>query len=105
MTLGNPVNGVRCLRLTVGKTTTGYYVVPQDSQLGGIAFRLERFAQDIQPGEPGHYNVLLDDACPTRSLCDCPGFERWGWHPGPDGSAVACKHLESLLALVCGGRI
>jgi hypothetical protein len=105
MALGAVHGGVRCLKLTVGKKTTGYYVVPLESQLGGVAFRLERFASDVQPGEPDHYNLLLDTALPTRSLCDCKGFERWGWHQGADGQVVSCKHLDSCLALAAGGRI
>src|SRR6516164_250988 len=104
-TLGAAHGGVRCLKLTVGKKTTGYYVVPLESQLGGRALRLERFPQDVQPGEPDHYNLLLDTALPTRSLCDCKGFERWGWHRGADGKVVSCKHLDSCLALAAGGRI
>ena len=105
MALGAAHGGVRCLRLTVGKKTTGYYVVPLESQLGGVAFRLERFPQDVRPGEPDHYNLLLDTALPTRSLCDCKGFERWGWHQAPGGQVVSCKHLDSCLALAAGGRI
>jgi hypothetical protein len=105
MALGTPVNGVRCLKLTVGKKTTGYYLVHLESQLGGRALRLERFPADVQPGEPTHYNILLDPALPTRSLCDCKGFERHGWHRGADGKVVSCKHLDSCLALAAGGRI
>jgi hypothetical protein len=39
------------------------------------------------------------------STCDCPGFERWGWHTGPDGEPVACKHVSALLALQQAGRL
>jgi hypothetical protein len=105
MTLGAAHGGVRCLKLTVGRKVTGYYVIPLESQLGGRAYRLERFAQDVQPGETDHYNLLLDTALPTRSLCDCKGFERHGWHRGADGRVVSCKHLDSALALMAGGRL
>ena len=40
-----------------------------------------------------------------RSLCDCKGFKRWGWHRGTDGKVVSCKHLDSCLALVSRNRI
>src|SRR5262245_27453851 len=39
------------------------------------------------------------------STCDCPGFERWGWHAGPDGEPVACKHVLALLAPQRAGRL
>ena len=41
----------------------------------------------------------------TDSTCDCQGFERHGWHAGPDGEPVACKHVMALLAQQQRGKL
>src|SRR5262245_431437 len=41
----------------------------------------------------------------TDSTCECKGFDRWGWHKGPDGELTACKHVCALLALQRAGRL
>jgi hypothetical protein len=89
--LGNPVHGVRPLLLTVGKNRFGYYVFPLASDFGR-AFRLVKFACDVEPDGPDSYDVLLDG---QRSTCECMGF-LWHFH---------CKHVDSIAALVEGGAL
>ena len=48
------------------------------------------------------YHVNLNG---EASTCTCPGFEQHGWHPGPDGEPVACKHVMALLGLEQAGRL
>lgn len=48
------------------------------------------------------YHVRLDG---KQSDCSCPGFESHGWHKGPDGEMVACKHVMSTLALEANGKL
>jgi hypothetical protein len=49
-----------------------------------------------------HYDVLLDG---RKSTCECPGFERHGWHLDADGKPCSCKHLDGLNALVAAGKL
>jgi hypothetical protein len=90
-TLGNPCNGVRALCLTVGKDRFGYYITALETSWG-LAFRLVKFAHQVEEGEPDHYDVNLDGA---RSTCECRGYLRHRH----------CKHIESLLALQAEGRL
>jgi hypothetical protein len=103
MTLGAPSrNGVRALKLTVGKTTAGYYVLPMPCELPGVAYRLVKFDQDVKPGEADHYDLRLVSGRVTDSTCECAGFLKHGWHRTPDGKLVSCKHLDSCIALGLG---
>jgi hypothetical protein len=104
MQVGAPTNGCFAVRLTVGKDSASYFVEPLAADFG-LAFRLVKFACDRRDGEPDHYDVNLDAAIATCSTCECPGFIRHGWHRGPGGELVSCKHLDALLALAAQGRL
>lgn len=84
------------LWLTVGKETTAYRVLPLDSQLGGIAFRLEK--ADKGDGESEAYDVLLNGA---ESRCCCKGFEKHGMCKDGRG----CKHIAGCQAAVASGKL
>jgi hypothetical protein len=60
-----------------------------------MAFRLEKFPEDVKPGEPTHYDATVDPAHPSGCTCECKGFLRW----------KHCKHVESLSALLAAGRL
>jgi len=61
----------------------------------GTAFRLERFASQIDDGEEaGPYDVNLG-ASESSSTCECKGHLRWGH----------CKHVGSLLTLRNKGKL
>jgi hypothetical protein len=77
----------------------GYYVTAVPSDFG-TAYRLEKFAGDVEEGEPSEYCVNLDVANPEHGnhLCPCLGQQRWG-HRHP------CKHIRSLLKLHAEGRL
>ncbi len=55
-------------------------------------FRFEKVNPASAEGEPDHYDVLLDG---ERSTCECKGFLHYGH----------CKHVDSLRALVQGGKL
>jgi hypothetical protein len=100
--MGKPCNGCFAIRITVGKAVSSYFVEPVPGCSFGAGFKLVKFECDRVPGEPDEYHVNLDGA---RSTCECKGFERHGWHLDCDGKPTACKHLDSLLALVADGRL
>jgi hypothetical protein len=99
--MGKPCNGCFAVRITVGKASSSYFVEPLPSDFGA-GFRLVKFDCDRVPGEPDEYHVNLDGA---RSTCECKGYERHGWHLDAGGKPTACKHVDSLLALVADGRL
>jgi hypothetical protein len=98
------VNGVAALRLTSvspsGKTESfGYYVTAIPSAWG-VACHLEKFAGEVEDGEPTDYNVNMD---PTnrehgQHECPCRGQLRWD-HRRP------CKHIRCLLKLHAQGKL
>jgi hypothetical protein len=91
-TIGNSL----VLWLTVGKNTTAYRVLSIASQMGGIAFRLEK--ADKGDGEPEVYDVLLDGC---RSRCCCRGFEQHGMCRDGKG----CKHIAGLQAAIAAKQL
>ncbi|HTU18978.1 MAG TPA: hypothetical protein VMG10_13035 [Gemmataceae bacterium] len=84
------------LWLTVGKDITAYRVLPLDSQMGGVAFRLEK--ADKGNGERESYEVLLDG---QQSRCCCKGFEQHGMCKDGKG----CKHIAGLTAAVAAKQL
>jgi DNA polymerase III alpha subunit len=86
-----PVLRVYPLLLTVGKKRFGYYVFPLKSDFGR-AFKLVKFACDVEPDGASEYDVCLDG---RRTHCDCKGHARHGH----------CKHAESLAVLVAQGSL
>jgi hypothetical protein len=106
MHVGTPCRGCFAFRLTVGKASASYFVEPiAGAAFGTAAFRLVKFVQDVQDGEPDHYDVNLDTAHVTRSTCECTGFLKHGWHLDADGKLVSCKHVDSLLKLAAEGKL
>jgi hypothetical protein len=97
-TISKPEGGVCALCLTStegGKVERfGYYLSAIPSDIGR-AFHLVKFADQVKPGEPGEYDVLLAG---TLSQCECRGWLRWG-HRGP------CKHLRELAKLLAEGLL
>jgi hypothetical protein len=91
-TLGNPVNNVYPLLLTVGKQHFGYYLEALPSDIGGRAFRLTKVEHQIEEGQPDHYDVHLDGA---SSSCECLGHLRHHH----------CKHQDVLRVLLATHRI
>jgi hypothetical protein len=83
------------LWLTVNKDITAYRVRPLDSQMGGIAFRLEK--ADKGNGASEVYDVLLDG---QQSRC-CRGFEKHGMCKDGKG----CKHIAGLMAAVTAQQL
>jgi hypothetical protein len=100
--LGTPTDGHYPLLLSVGKDVDAYILSPLAHDFGAGAFRLHRLPIFVKPGEADHYDVLLDG---RKSTCECPGFERYGWHLDANGDPVSCKHCDGLLALVANGRL
>jgi hypothetical protein len=96
--ISKPESGVcaLCLTATQGNKVErfGYYLsaIPSDF---GRAFHLTKFAEQVKPGEPSEYDVLLAG---KLSQCECVGWLRWG-HRGP------CKHLRSLAKLLAEGLL
>jgi hypothetical protein len=82
--------------ITAGKLVTDYFLWPLASQLGGTAFRLEKFTtqRDQEKDEPDHYDVLL--AADGKHRCECRGHLRW---------QTACKHIDALLTLRAKGQL
>jgi len=82
--------------ITAGKLIRDYFVWPLASQLGGTAFRLEKFSaqRDQEKDEPDHYEVLLADD--GRHTCECRGHLRWG---------TACMHIGALVTLQAKGKL
>jgi hypothetical protein len=103
LSVSAPVNGTVALRLTsrLGSKVEhfGYYVTAMPADFG-VAYRLEKFAGQVEEGEPSEYCVNLDVANPERGnhLCPCLGQQRWG-HRRP------CKHIRSLLKLHAEGKL
>ena len=91
-----PVNGCFAIRITVGPERSHYYVEPLPHDFGRAAFRLVKFPNEVKPGEPGTYEVLLDG---IASVCPCKGFEKHGFHLDAGGNLVSCRHVDSLLKL------
>jgi hypothetical protein len=92
------VNGGAALRLTSvegPKVERFHYFVTAIPADFGLGFHLERFANEVEEGEPREYHVLLAG---KQSSCECKGFLRWG-HRRP------CKHLRSLAKLHAEGRL
>lgn len=75
--------------LTVGKSTTGYYVSRLASDFG-TAYRVEKFAD--ANGVREVYDVNLNG---RETSCTCKG----GCYVG------RCKHAEALTALVNAGKL
>ena len=84
------------LWLTTGRDITAYRVRPLESQMGGIAFRLEK--ADKGDGQRETYDVLIDG---PRSLCCCKGFEQHGLCKDGKG----CKHIAGLTAALDAGQL
>jgi hypothetical protein len=76
------------VQITVGKSTTDYFVEPIASDFG-TAFRLTKIL-----GEHDGYHVNLASD-PKDHRCDCKGHLKHGH----------CKHVDSLAALRNAGRI
>jgi hypothetical protein len=90
------IGGSVILWLTVDKNVTAYRVRPLESQMGGIAFRLEK--ADKGHGETEVYDVLLDG---QQSRCCCRGFEKHGMCKDGKG----CKHIAGCQAAVAAGQL
>jgi hypothetical protein len=97
-------NGVAALNLTStlpsGKVESfGYYVTAIPSDFG-VAYRLDKFQDQIEEDEPASYEVCIDPTDPVHGEhhCPCKGQQRWG-HRHP------CKHIRSLLKLHAAGLL
>jgi hypothetical protein len=86
---GQPWSAVE---ITAGKDTDLYAVKPIRSEVGGRGFEVVKQGE-VERGESGWYNVLLDG--PVNSCCSCPGHERWGH----------CKHVWALTRLAERGLL
>jgi hypothetical protein len=84
------------LWITTNRVVTAYRVRPLESQMGGIAFRLEK--ADRGDGETEVYDVLLDG---QESRCCCRGFEKYGMCKDGKG----CKHIAGLSAALAAGQL
>jgi hypothetical protein len=92
------VNGVAALKLTStspsGKVEVFGYYVSGIPAAWGVAFHLEKFAADVQEGEPACYAVNIG----PEPSCECKGWLRWGHR-------TLCKHIRSLRQLHGQGRL
>jgi hypothetical protein len=104
--LGEPAGGEGCraLLLTVGKEKFGYYLEQLRADFGR-GFRLVKFSHQVEEGEPGHYDILIDPRDlklpldrPGRSTCDCKGHLT-------HGHKTACKHLAAIRKLLSEGSL
>jgi hypothetical protein len=97
VTISPPVNGGYALLMTIGTGDKakrfGYYVDPIPADFG-LGFHFKKFAIDEVEGEPSEYDVNLDLQRGYHS-CTCKGNTYCGH----------CKHVESILALIKGGKI
>ncbi len=102
VTLGELVNGIACLSITVIEhrvrtepkiTIFGYFLYRLAADFG-LAFRFEKFSTQVEDGEPSEYDVNIDLARGYHS-CTCKG-NTYSGH---------CKHVESILALIQSGKI
>ena len=84
---GNP--GV--VRITVGKQSTDYLLLPIPCEVGGAAYQLSKLGLEAD-GEVYHVRLTGD---PRQDSCDCKGFVRHSH----------CKHRDGLAALVQAGRL
>lgn len=86
-----------------GDKATTYLIRRIESQVGGLAFRLDKIATEYEPEEDGiltmriaeRYDVLLDG---PRSTCDC----KWGTY---GGHKKPCRHVAGLLRLHADGKL
>ncbi len=89
--------------ITADGKATAYLITRLESQLGGIAFRLDKIATEYEPEEEGvltmriaeRYNVLLDG---QQSSCSC----RWGIY---GAHRKPCRHVAGLLQLHADGKL
>jgi hypothetical protein len=96
--ISNVVNHGAALRLTStegNRTEVFHYFVEAIPADFGLGFHLEKFANEVEEGEPSEYHVLLAG---KSSTCECKGWLRWG-HRKP------CKHLRSLAKLHAEGKL
>jgi hypothetical protein len=97
LNIGAPTNDTYALCITQGNERKGYYVRQIPSDIGGLAFHVEKFSTDRVEGEPSEYDVLIDEET-GHHVCDCLGQARWG-HRHP------CRHVAALLTLIATGKI
>jgi hypothetical protein len=97
LNIGTPTNGTYAVCITQGDERKGYYVRQIPSDIGGLAFHVEKFSTDRVEGEPSEYDVLIDEEAGHHD-CDCLGQARWG-HRHP------CRHIAALLTLIATGKI
>ena len=82
---------------------TSYIVRRIETQLGGVAFQLDKIETEYDSDEPGvltmrvgeRYSVLLNG---RESTCDC----KWGTY---GGHKKPCRHVAGLLKLHAEGRL
>lgn len=86
--LDSPSVGI--VAITEGKKVEEYLLWRQPSFPYTHGFRLAKMGTDTDG-----YDVLLDQAKPELSTCECKGFLRWGH----------CKHVSGLRALMTCGKV
>jgi hypothetical protein len=78
------------------KVETFHYFVEAIPSDFGHGFHLTKFVQDLRPGEPAEYHVLVGDGAPD---CECRGWLRWGHKTG------SCKHIRAIAKLLSEGKL
>src|SRR4051794_1371984 len=75
---------------------------------------LDTYAAEAFPSQMGERGIQLTKPDGTvyhanldgrASTCDCPGFEKHGWHADQNGEPTACKHVMALLKLQSLGKL
>src|SRR5258708_11476361 len=94
-TSGGPALVIRQQQGNQAVQVDAYFLEPIVCQLGGRGLLLHKH-------DGTSYSVRLDG---TDSECDCPGFEKHGWHDDAHGEPTACKHVMALLKLQSLGKL
>jgi hypothetical protein len=95
--ISRPVNGNFAIALFIGEGAKAkrycYYLEPIPADFG-LGFRLEKFSNEVEEGEPSEYHVNIDPQH-GHHTCECMGHQRWHH----------CKHVEALVSLLASGKI
>src|SRR5215831_19121974 len=99
---------VRFCKILQNPSGYGYDVLVIRQPRPKSADRADYYAVEAFPSHMGERGIELTkrdgtvyhvNLSGTDSCCDCPGFEKHGWHADANGEPIACKHVMALLAL------
>jgi hypothetical protein len=83
------------LTITEGGKPTTFYLHEVATELGGRAFKLEKFGADVRDEWDAVYFVHIGGDLDT---CCCRGHQRWG-------HKTVCRHRAALRALLEAGKL